>query len=142
VKSDRGKIVRMGLLLGVILILNGGPSTGGQEPALPAAPSDADAKEVRESIPSIPAETADREQARRGAFFSGVVMLGGILICGVGLIAVVLLWGNRTRRMARQSLPKVAPRDELWYLKHKIESDPEQSRKRSANGDSSTESTD
>jgi hypothetical protein len=47
----------------------------------------------------------------------GVVMLGGILICGVALVALALLWGHRIRRIARQPLPKVAPRDELWYLK-------------------------
>jgi hypothetical protein len=54
----------------------------------------------------------------------GIVMIGGILICGVGLIAIVLLWGSRARRIARQPLPRVAPRDELWYLKGKPDTAP------------------
>jgi hypothetical protein len=66
-----------------------------------------------------PRETADREQERRRAYTMGMVMLGGILICGVGLIAAALLWGSRARRIARQPLPRIAPRDELWYLKNK-----------------------
>jgi len=48
-----------------------------------------------------------------------VVPTGGILIAGVGLISLVMIWGNRMRRIARQPLPTVAPRDELWYLKNK-----------------------
>ena len=51
-------------------------------------------------------------------------MIGGILICGVGLLAMVLLWGSRIRRIAREPLPRVAPRDELWYLKGRREPDP------------------
>lgn len=66
----------------------------------------------QEGIPS-----AEDEEARRRAYSMGVVMLGGILICGVSLVALALLWGHRMRRIARQPLPKVAPRDDLWYLK-------------------------
>lgn len=74
---------------------------------------------------SPPLDRLEQDRAQRRAYDVGVVMLGGIVICGVGLIALVLLWGSRTRRIARQPLPKVAPVDELWYLKGKKPEGPE-----------------
>lgn len=53
------------------------------------------------------------------AFF----MLAGIIIGGTMLLALVVMWGNRTRRLARRPLPPVAQRDELWFLKPKPEVD-------------------
>lgn len=64
-------------------------------------------------------EFSDRQVAAKRAYATGVVMLGGILIIGVALVAVILLWGNRARRIARQALPTISPRDDLWYLKKK-----------------------
>lgn len=69
----------------------------------------------------VPAE--EEGAARRRAYSMGIVMLGAILICGVSLVALVLLWGHRVRRIARQPLPKVAQRDDLWYLKAKDKPD-------------------
>lgn len=64
-------------------------------------------------------EPADRDQAARRAYSVGTVLLGGILMLGVTMIAVALMWGNRARRIARQELPPIAPRDELWFLRKK-----------------------
>lgn len=94
---------------------------GGEGQASSAVTNDSEpdaAAPAEENVPDKRAapDPVDDLQARR-AITSAVVMLAAILICGVGLIAMVLLWGNRARRIARQTLPKVAPRDELWYLK-------------------------
>ena len=56
--------------------------------------------------------------------WQAVVMLGGIIVVGTFLLLVVVLWGNRTRRLARKPLPAVARRDELWFLKPKPPVDP------------------
>jgi hypothetical protein len=86
------------------------PIPQGEQPAAADEPARAD-----EPAPIL----EDDEEARRRAYSTGMVLIGGILITGVGLLAIVLLWGNRARRIARQPLPKVTARDELWYLKGK-----------------------
>lgn len=88
-----------------------------------------DPKAPVESTPVAEAAPADQEstnppehhddKVRNQAYQVGVMMIGGILIAGVGLLALVMIWGNRMRRIARQPLPTVAPRDELWYLRNK-----------------------
>jgi hypothetical protein len=99
---------------------NGAQSNGAQPPASPlhGAAAEAGTPAAAEPRP-LPRETTDRDEERRRAYTMGMVMIGGILICGVGLIAAALLWGSRARRIARQPLPRIAPRDELWYLKNK-----------------------
>jgi heme/copper-type cytochrome/quinol oxidase subunit 2 len=128
----------LGLLLGMVLLLHGVAAANDEDPAPPAEPTVTPVEVAPTTAPAIPIAPADEEQARRRAFSTGVVMLGVILICGVALIAIVLLWGNRTRRIARQALPKVSPRDELWFLKHKIESEARRL-DRDKNDDSSTD---
>lgn len=123
-------LFRFGSVGGILLVLASRGEGGESRDETPVplaqdAPADAEEKPVLANVadglqPS--GAPADHEQEVRRAFHSGIVMLGGILICGVGLIAIVLLWGSRARRIARQKLPKISPRDELWYLKHKIES--------------------
>ena len=91
------------------------------DPALaaPAVPR-AIAEVAEDARPESPSETDyDDEKARGQAYQAGVLMIGGILIAGVGLLALVMIWGNRMRRIARQPLPPVAPRDELWFLRNK-----------------------
>jgi hypothetical protein len=51
------------------------------------------------------------------------VMLACIIVGGAMLLALVVIWGNRTRRMAQSPLPPIAKRDELWFLKPKKEAD-------------------
>ena len=46
-------------------------------------------------------------------------MLAAILFGGTLLLALVVLWGNRTRRLARTPLPPVSKLDELWFLRPK-----------------------
>jgi hypothetical protein len=65
-----------------------------------------------------PLET-DSPTRRKEALTLGFIMLGSIIIGGTILLALVVMWGNRTRRLARSPLPPVAERDELWFLKPK-----------------------
>lgn len=51
-------------------------------------------------------------------------MLAAILIGGTLLLALVVLWGNRARRLARSPLPPVSKQDDLWFLKPKKSLDP------------------
>jgi hypothetical protein len=67
--------------------------------------------------------TAPDTQVRNQSLSFGFVMLGGIIVGGTLLLALVVIWGNRTRRMARSPLPPVSKRDELWFLKPKKEPD-------------------
>ncbi|MSR59391.1 MAG: hypothetical protein EXS05_17400 [Planctomycetaceae bacterium] len=114
-RRDLIVVARGGVSLSLICLAIQVGRAGGQEHAPegqpPAAKTDVEQSGHGEAAPD--------HAAQRRAYSVGIVMLGGILICGVGLIAAVLLWGNRTRRIARQPLPKVAPVDELWYLKGK-----------------------
>ena len=50
-------------------------------------------------------------------------MWAGIVFGGVILLALVVMWGNRTRRLARSPLPPIAKRDDLWFLKPKPSTD-------------------
>jgi hypothetical protein len=62
--------------------------------------------------------TADT-QAKKQALSFGLVMLAGIIVGGTMLLTLVVVWGNRARRLARSPLPAVSKRDELWFLKPK-----------------------
>jgi hypothetical protein len=63
---------------------------------------------------------------KRKTVAQAFLMLGGIIVGGTLLLLMVVMWGNRTRRLTRQPLPAVAKRDELWYLKSKPSSGGEQ----------------
>jgi hypothetical protein len=63
---------------------------------------------------------ADRQKKNQTLSFA-FVMLGCIIVGGAMLLALVVIWGNRTRRLAQSPLPPIAKRDELWFLKPKKE---------------------
>ena len=56
-------------------------------------------------------------QSKVQAVTLAFIMLAGIIMAGALFLALVVVWGNRTRRLARTPLPPVAERDELWFLK-------------------------
>jgi hypothetical protein len=58
-------------------------------------------------------------QARTHALSLGFILLACIIMGGALLLALVVTWGNRTRRLAQSPLPPVSERDELWFLKPK-----------------------
>jgi hypothetical protein len=60
---------------------------------------------------------------KKRSLWLAFLMLAGIIIGGTLLLTLVVMWGNRTRRLARKPLPPVAQRDELWFLKPKPDVD-------------------
>lgn len=54
---------------------------------------------------------------RERAFTVGLLLLAVVLLAGVGLLAGVLIWGARLRRVSRAPLPTVRKQDELWFLR-------------------------
>ena len=64
-----------------------------------------------------PSETELSGQQRRRIVTVAFYLLGGVLFVGLMLIALTVLWGIRTRRVARKPLPTQSPGDPLWYLR-------------------------
>src|SRR5262245_11078570 len=82
-----------------------------------AAPAAAEA--VESSSPREPGTAHPLQKSRLLTF--AFVMLGCIIVGGALLLALVVIWGNRARRLAQSPLPPIAKRDELWFLKPKKE---------------------
>ncbi len=78
------------------------------------------AEPAAQAVPERPAgdaaAVAEARERRRKAY-AGLLALLGIAIAGVGLAAMVLLWGARLRRVNRQPLPAADLKDELWFLR-------------------------
>lgn len=73
------------------------------------------------SVPAPPTEEpADNSiedgRARRRAM-AGLAAVAGIAIVGISLMALIIIWGRRLRRLNRQPLPASPLKDELWFLK-------------------------
>ena len=77
-----------------------------------------DAPSANERLEPAPPLVVD-PQLKKNAVWLAFMMWGGIIFGGVILLTLVVMWGNRTRRLARSPLPPVAKRDELWFLKPK-----------------------
>lgn len=92
-------------------------SSRADEPAESPGAKSGETVPAAETDVKFPPTDPEDSEARHRAKQLGVVMLGGIVIIGVALVAFVLIWGNRVRRTARAPLPRVADRNELWYLK-------------------------
>jgi hypothetical protein len=60
---------------------------------------------------------------KKNAVWLAFMMWAGIIFGGMILLVLVVMWGNRTRRLARSPLPPVANRDPLWFLKPKPPAD-------------------
>jgi hypothetical protein len=100
---------------GLVLSLFGAGSAFPEEPA----ESDQAAHVAEQGEGLAGHATAPDAAARNRALSFGFVMLGVIIVGGTLLLALVVIWGNRTRRMALSPLPPVSKRDELWFLKPK-----------------------
>jgi len=108
---------RRGLPLSRLLLTGGLWVVLAASPLL-AADEDAQAPEVAAEDSPVqvpPAESRENKRLLTLAFG----MLAAILIFGALFLALVVLWGNRARRLARSELPPVSKQDELWFLKPK-----------------------
>ena len=65
-----------------------------------------------------PAKDADetRDRKERSAIVGGFLLLL-LVIVSVSAVALLAIWGRRTRRLARQPLPKTSELDPMWYLR-------------------------
>lgn len=61
-------------------------------------------------------ETAEEHREKEKMANVALVLLVGIASAGILLIAGVLIWGSRVRRISRHR-EKAAPLDPLWYLR-------------------------
>ena len=58
----------------------------------------------------------DDEEKQRAAT-AAVYLAAGVAFVGILLIALVLIWGVRVRRLARTRVPSQSHPDPLWYLR-------------------------
>jgi hypothetical protein len=107
-------------------------------PDLQADPADG---EVRVKTESTPDDSGSPQRIdpdlRRKAIGQAFAMLAAIIMGGTLLLLLVVMWGNRARRLARKPLPTVARRDDLWFLKPKPTAEAEQWKKRPTDSDQS-----
>jgi hypothetical protein len=60
----------------------------------------------------------DRSDEKQRRAMAGLMALCGILVGGLGFVALVMIWGARLRRMARRELPpQKTLQNDLWFLK-------------------------
>jgi len=108
---------RRGLGLSPLLLAGGVWVVLVSSPVL-AADDDAQARDV--AAEDSPAQVPPPEsRANKRLLTLAFGMLAAILIGGALFLTLVVLWGNRARRLARSQLPPVSKQDELWFLKPK-----------------------
>lgn len=78
--------------------------------------SAAEAKSAEELEGDADESLQKKENHKKAA--AGMMVLVGIALAGVGLLLIIILWGNRLRRISRRPLPSAERGDELFYLKH------------------------
>ncbi len=59
-----------------------------------------------------------QEEVQKRKLEIGMILVAGILMLGLFLVAVILVYGRRTRRRLALGRGESSPRDDLWYLKH------------------------
>jgi hypothetical protein len=87
------------------------------------------AEQTPAAEPAKPVASADDETEKHQRALLGLMALCGILIGGLGFLAVVMIWGARLRRMVRRELPpQKTLQNELWFLKPPKASESERDR--------------
>jgi hypothetical protein len=82
-------------------------------------------------VPTVPAASADAdgaqpidpavERRRQETAAAAVWVVVGIAILGFTMVALVMLLGGHTRRLARLPLPEQTRGDPFWYLRREKE---------------------
>jgi len=85
------------------------PSTAQTEQATPA-------DGTSESPQNKTGLTAAEKELRITAGLAAVV---GIVVLGIGLIAGILVWGSRLRRLTRQQSTPTPKGSEFWFLRNR-----------------------
>lgn len=97
----------------LVMILGAGVEGFGSDPPTLGEPA---AQATPDRLMGDEAAASDARERKRKAY-AGLLALLGIALTGVGLAAMVLLWGARLRRVNRQPLPAADLKDELWFLR-------------------------
>jgi hypothetical protein len=116
--SDSGRTLplKLGLVVAGWLWL---ATAGDLAPASGQAPDGkSDGPAASSSTDPAPDAVSDPLLKTRAVWLAWI-MWAAIMFGGVMLLTLVVMWGNRTRRLARSPLPPIAKRDELWFLKPK-----------------------
>ncbi len=77
-----------------------------------------------------------RDRKEQSAIVAGFLLLL-LVIVSVSAVALLAVWGRRTRRLARQPLPKTSELDPMWYLR-KPNSSPAESKPNDSTPDEPT----
>lgn len=64
-----------------------------------------------------PANGEKPQDESKQAATIGFLLLAVITFTGLTLVALVVVWGHRVRRVVRGPLPAQSARDEFWYLR-------------------------
>lgn len=70
-----------------------------------------------QSTSASTAGAAKSPEQRQKQIVVALLLLMGITLAGLMMVGFAMLWGARTRRIARQPLPAAPRGDELWFLK-------------------------
>ena len=93
------------------LAILGSGAAFAQEQA-PAAPKDRQPARAQDGEGQEPG-AEDKERVAAAAIFLLVL----VVFTGLALLALVIFWGYRTRRIARSPLPAARQSDPFWYLR-------------------------
>lgn len=104
----------VGSLLWLVLVfVTGGPPSVSAEKPETAGPAGSSANSSPDDT-----DSAERDKKERAATVA-VYLLVLVILVGVGLLALVVLWGHRVRRLTRKPTRSLSLGDELWYLRPK-----------------------
>ena len=81
-----------------------------------------------------------REKRKRASATAGILALFGVALAGIAMLAFVIIWGRRLRRISHQPYPEVRRTDDLWFLKPEKKS--QSADKEPATGDDADDRTD
>src|SRR5579871_833917 len=122
---DRGRVtpslhhfaylLSLTLSLFALLALTESPAIAEPDPAPASAAADS-------SEPEPPPVDDEARELRRKQLTAGLYLLFGIITVGSGMLLWIIWWGFRIRRRLLKPLPPAPRGDELWFLKHPIES--------------------
>lgn len=87
----------------------------------PVAAWSQEAQGVTEAVSAAPTPAeADAKKAiekeKRTRAYAGLMALVGIVVTGLAVVAVVMLWARRLRRINRMAPTRTVVKDELWFL--------------------------
>lgn len=69
-----------------------------------------------ETTGNLPVDAQKLKKERRFTAYVGLMALVGIVVVGLAIVALVILWAGRLRRINRALPARTVVKDELWFL--------------------------